>query len=218
MLIIIVDRSEGGQIVQRYALASSVYASASTTIRYFPANPSSFTYLDKQRPSQTDAWACGAFCDNTTLLTRLWTFERPADNCSAYNPYGYGLDGPLSPYLASRGIDAMVAAFGERNVTYLSGTSDVCNLPFMQEHSCTPGCVPDDGGLDTSCEAYTQGYCRMARAHAYAQYVKQFYAQRGQASQLGQGIFSHRLVSIPGVGHSGCAVFQSPQALAAMFP
>jgi hypothetical protein len=49
----------------------------------------------------------------------------------------------------------------------------------------------------------------MARAHAFAQYVQHVYA----GAQL-----DHRLVSVPHVGHNGCAMFQSPEAIAAMFP
>ena len=103
----------------------------------------------------------------------------------------------------------MRAAYGRRNVTYLSGSSDVCDRPFQTREACTPGCTPDDGGLDTSCEAMAQGHCRMMRAHAFVQYVRGFYAE---------GHLSHRLVAIPRVGHNGCAVFQSAQGLAAMFP
>ncbi len=211
--VLVAGHSAGGQIVMRYALASGVHETAAAALRYFPANPSSYTYLDAARPVSRAPWRCGAFCDNATLLAQNWTFAAPPPAvCPAYDAYGYGLAGHLPPYLASRGVEAMVDAFGRRDVTYLSGTSDVCDAPFMRAHGCTPGCAPDDGGLDTSCEAFAQGKCRMARAHAFAQYVHKFYAARGQPR------LRHRIVPIAGVGHSGCAVFQSPEALDAMFP
>ena len=49
------------------------------------------------------------------------------------------------------------------------------------------------------------GYCRMARLHAFAQYVHLYYGERNVSSA------SHRLVAVPGVGHSGCAMFQSAE-------
>ena len=210
--IVVAGHSAGGQIVQRYALASGLWPRAGVAIRYFPANPSSYTYLTSLRPEQRSPWSCEGFCDNTTLLHRNWSFARPAPPavaaCPYFDAYGYGLSGHLPPYLAARGVAAMVRAFGQRSVTFLSGSSDVCDEPFMRKAHCTPGCDPYDGGLDTSCEAYLQGKCRMHRAHAYAQYTRLLYA----------GAAPHRLVAIPDVGHSGCAVFQSPAALAAMFP
>lgn len=212
--VYVAGHSAGGQIVQRYALASSVEpARAGVRIRYFPANPSSYTYLSAARPVQLSPWTCDGFCDNATLLTRNWSFATPAAGsvavCPGYDKYGYGLSGHLPPYLASRGVPAMLEAYGRRSVTYLSGSSDVCDTPFMRQHSCTPGCDPYDGGLDTSCGAYLQGKCRMHRAHAFAEYVRGVYA--------GVSI-DHRLVAIAHVGHSGCAVYQSPEALSAMFP
>ncbi len=48
------------------------------------------------------------------------------------------------------------------------GESDVCDAPFMEANSCVT-CSVEDGGLDTSCEAETQGWCRMARLHAFSQ-------------------------------------------------
>ena len=207
--VLVAGHSAGGQIVMRYALASSLEV-PNDRVRYFPANPSSYTYLDGLRPVQPDPWQCDSFCVNATLMTRKWRFAKPssaATTCPGYDEYGYGLSGPLPPYLTARGVPAMIKAFSTRDVTYLSGSSDVCDSPFMRDHDCTPSCNPDDGGLDTSCEAYIQGKCRMARAHAYAQYAREE-----------KGFANHRLVAIPNVGHSGCAVFQSPEALEAMFP
>lgn len=44
----------------------------------------------------------------------------------------------------------------------------------------------------------------MARLHAFSQYVQAFYDQ-GEAAQ------THKLMSVPDVGHSGCGMFQSSE-------
>jgi len=210
--LVVTGHSAGGQIVQRFALASSFEPRSGVTLGYFPANPSSYTYLNDLRPVIDAPWTCSGFCDNTTILSQRWDFAKPQGTkgtCDDYNAYGYGFDGALPDYLAARGVEAMRAAYGNRTVTYLSGESDVCDHPFQTEQRCTPGCDPQDGGLDTSCEAALQGHCRMARAHAFAQYVQHVYAGAP---------LDHRLVSVPHVGHNGCAMFQSPEAIAAMFP
>ena len=89
--------------------------------------------------------------------------------------------------------------FKVRDVVYLSGESDVCDAPFMTASSCAPGCSVEDGGLDVSCEAETQGWCRMARIHAFLQYSRAFYGE----PEL------HALLSVPHVGHCLCGIFQN---------
>jgi len=210
--LLVAGHSAGGQIVQRYALASALQPSV--PLSYFPANPSSYTYVTSSRPALSSPWTCGGFCDNTTIKQRHWSFAPPskaaAAECPKFDAYGYGLGGGhLPPYLAARGVDAMREAYGKRAVTYLSGESDVCDQPFQSQANCTPGCDPYDGGLDTSCEAYLQGDCRMMRAHAFAQHVQAAYAH--------EPLFAHKLMSVPGVGHSGCAMFQADATLDAMF-
>ena len=112
----------------------------------------------------------------------------------------------MPDYPATTGVDLALDQYPNRAVTYMSGESDVCDQPFMIASSCEAGvCVPEDGGLDTSCSGYARGWCRMARFHAFAQYVNIFYTGRGV--DLGD---RHQLLSVPGVGHSGCGMFQSP--------
>mmetsp|Transcript_32030 Transcript_32030/g.83842 ORF Transcript_32030/g.83842 Transcript_32030/m.83842 type:complete len:396 (+) Transcript_32030:152-1339(+) len=211
--VLVAGHSAGGQIVQRYALASAADPVPGTSLAYFPANPSSYTYISEDRPVLDAPWTCEGFCSNQTIVNQTWSFALPdaatVSKCPGFDTYGYGLSGELPSYLAARGVDAMRQAFGRRIVTYLSGSSDVCDQPFQTEHACTPGCDPYDGGLDTSCEAYLQGNCRMMRAHAFVQHIRLAYAPQPLA---------HRLVTIPNVGHNGCAVFQAEATLAAMFP
>ena len=111
----------------------------------------------------------------------------------------------MPDYPSSVTVDGAVAQYPHRDVTYLSGESDICDAPYQTRNNCTD-CTVDDGGLDTSCEAYAQGWCRMSRLHAFAQYVNEFYQQP-----------VHRLLSVPYVGHWGCGMFQSPEFQSAVF-
>ena len=205
--VVVAGHSAGGQIAQRYALFSRL-APPPFALEVVVANPSSVTYLDARRPALAAPRTCG-FCDNATIANATWAFAAPAAGlaCAAtYDDYGYGLGGAaaLPDYPAATGADAARAQYAARRVTYASGSSDVCDAPYMTAHDCV-ACRPDDGGLDGSCEADAQGYCRMARLHAFAQYVHLYYGERNVSSA------SHRLVAVPGVGHSGCAMFQSAE-------
>jgi len=198
--VVFAGHSAGGQIMQRYALFSRVYSdTAQLEIKYFVGNPSSVTWLGKERPVQASTKECDTFCVNTTIMTQEWVFKEPAESaCAAsYNNYGYGLEGPLPSYPNTTTVEKAVSQYADRDVVYLSGESDVCDARYMTDEHCTD-CVPDDGGLDTSCEAFSQGWCRMSRLHAFSQYVSVFY-----------GTPTHSLLSVPGVGHSGCGMFQS---------
>ena len=176
-------------------------------VSYYVANPSSTTYLSLERPiiGSVDDRNC-QFCDNVTLKTQQWQFAIPTQNAvvmgcdKSYNDYGYGLDGLKPDYVAKYSSLKAKAQYKLRNVVYMSGESDICDTPYMTANNCTD-CTVTDGGLDTSCPAYIQGWCRMARLHAFSQYINRFlYKQE-----------VHRLLSIPYVGHSGCGMFQSSE-------
>lgn len=212
--IVLAGHSAGGQIIQRYALFSTIGTGgvqssslrSDLSISYYVANPSSTTYLDDRRPVTTSVSDRDCqFCVNTTIDSQVWNFEVPDGNSAAaacldsYNQYGYGLDGLLPDYPASTTVAAARTQYALRDVVYMSGESDVCDVPYMTENSCTE-CIVDDGGLDTSCGAYAQGWCRMARLHAFSQYVNGVYYE---------GKDVHGFLSVPHVGHSGCGMFQS---------
>lgn len=162
---------------------------------------------------------CDSYCVNSSISDQVWTFAIPNSTqaepftcAESYNEYGYGLEGALPDYPQTTTIPTALANYKGRDVTYLSGSSDVCDAPFMTENQCMLGvCIPEDGGLDTSCEGEQQGWCRMARLHAFAQYVQVFYGE-GRAA-------NHKLTEVPYVGHSGCGMFQSEQfASSALYP
>mmetsp|Transcript_66141 Transcript_66141/g.158216 ORF Transcript_66141/g.158216 Transcript_66141/m.158216 type:complete len:411 (+) Transcript_66141:74-1306(+) len=213
--IFVAGHSSGGQIVQRYALASTLDGTLGVPVEYFVANPSSYTYLDGKRPVLPALESEGClFCVNKSIAGATYTFQEPeeaASKCPGYNDYGFGLLGTLVPYYttsSSAPLLRLKELYGDKSVNYVSGESDVCNRPWMESHSCT-SCDPDDGGFETTCGDMLQGHCRMERAHAFAQAIKLYY--KGHAR-------SHRLLSVPGVGHNGCAIFQSPEVLGVMFP
>merc|ERR1711920_1069772 len=99
--VIFAGHSAGGQIIQRYAMFNRLdHSLSSVKFEYYPANPSSVTYLDARRPQLTPR-TCESRCDNHTVLTERWTFEnvpRESQCSDSYNTYGYGLDGPLPDY------------------------------------------------------------------------------------------------------------------------
>jgi hypothetical protein len=212
--VVLVGHSGGGQTLQRYALANMVHETlveAGLSVQYVPANPSSMTYLSNERPVLPVAPACGSMCSNVSIATRTYDFQSlpsgGGSSCDEYDTFGYGLQGRKSPYVENVGIEQMRAQFGLRNVTYLSGSSDVCNGVYQHQNECEASCTIDDGGLDQQCGALAQGWCRMERTHAYFQHVRRFYKDGSL----------HRLVEVPDVGHNGCAMIQSQEAREALF-
>lgn len=181
------------------------------SVEYFPANPSSMTYLNGERPVLPAAPPCQSMCSNTSIAKRRYDFQsKPsggASSCSEYDAFGYGLQGQKSPYFEAVGDKALRAQFKRRPVTYLSGSSDVCNRVYQRKNDCEESCAIVDGGLDQECGAMAQGWCRMERTHGYLQHVRRFYND----SSL------HHLVEVPGVGHNGCAMIQSREAQRALF-
>lgn len=201
--VIVGGHSAGGQLIQRYALLTKLNIDA--RVRYFVANPSSLAWLDSTRPYAANS--NDYCCDNTTILEKTkWDYLLPSQihDCPNYDKYGYGLSASLPRYVnrtnnKEEALAKSIRDYQYRDVTYLSGESDVCD---SSKPICSD-CAMDDGGLDTSCEAFTQGPCRMARIHAFAYFVQEkFYATAKDV---------HHFVSVPNVGHSGCGMFQSTE-------
>jgi hypothetical protein len=118
--IVISGHSAGGQFVTRYEMANRVHESIPIPITYVVSNPSSYSYLDPQRPS-------GA---NNEL--------RPfgdARNCTTYDNWPYGLKGRTG-YTANLPDDQLKKQLASRPVTYLLGELDV--LPLAGFDSSCP--------------------------------------------------------------------------------
>lgn len=211
--VIVAGHSAGGQTVQRYALANRIHdllLGRGLEVHYLPANPSSWTYLSRERPVLRANVSCGTLCDNVTVASTSYDFaEEPsgaAKGCKEYDTYGYGLDGVDVPYINNVGLARMLKAYPQRRVTYLAGASDICNKGEQEAMQCL-SCSIDDGDLETTCSDYAQGWCRFERAHAFAQHIRRFYG----------GKAAHEILSVPGVGHNGCAMIQSTEVRKIIF-
>ena len=118
--IVITGHSAGGQFVTRYEMGNQVHESISIPIFYVVSNPSSYSYLDPERPA-------GA---NNEL--------RPfgdARNCTTYDSWPYGLKN-RSGYTAKIPDDQLKKQLASRPVTYLLGELDV--LPLAGFDSSCP--------------------------------------------------------------------------------
>ncbi|WP_158814808.1 alpha/beta hydrolase [Methylocapsa sp. S129] len=106
--VVVAGHSGGGQLVQRYAVASrgeGALAKAGIHLRYIVANPSSYVYFSPERPAGDG----------------LAPFDAAA--CPIYDRWKYGMTG-LPPYLAGQDAAALEAAYVGRDVIYLLGAAD----------------------------------------------------------------------------------------------
>ena len=117
--IVISGHSAGGQFVTRYEMGNKIHESISVPITYIVSNPSSYSYLDAERPSGINN-ELRAFGD--------------ARNCTTYDNWPYGLknrtgytanvpDGQLKKQLASRPVTYLL---GELDVLPLAGFDSSC--------------------------------------------------------------------------------------------
>ncbi|MHC2434509.1 alpha/beta hydrolase [Bradyrhizobium sp. USDA 4451] len=124
-----------------------------------------------------------------------FTKERPepaiAATCEGYNSWKFGMD-DRPPYLAAPTPAALEQAYVARRVIYLLGTLDT---------------NPDHPALDKSCMAEAEGPYRYARGHSY---VAAMAARDG-------GTPNHSVWDVPGVGHEGGKMLNSPCGLTAVF-
>jgi len=111
--IVITGHSAGGQFVQRYAAFTDVDlkpAPNAARVKFVPANPSSYLYLNKYRyGGKTNQWIIP---------------ERDCKSGDGYNEWKYGLDG-LYGYTAARGAEFARVHLPQRRIEVLAGTADV---------------------------------------------------------------------------------------------
>jgi len=118
--IVISGHSAGGQFATRYGMANQIHDSAGVPITYVVSNPSSYSYLDPERPA-------GA---NNEL--------RPfgdARNCTTYDSWPYGFKNRTG-YAAKIPDDQLKKQMAARPMTYLLGELDV--LPLAGFDSSCP--------------------------------------------------------------------------------
>jgi len=144
--IVVSGHSAGGQYVTRYEMANKVHDTLGVPVTYVVSNPSSYAYLDTNRPRETAGDSVAQpFADGR--------------NCTTYNHWPYGLE-DRTGYTARIPDDLLKKQLAARPVTYLLGELDI--LPL--------------GGFDSSCPAMAQGPTRLARGQAFAKYVNKKYA------------------------------------------
>eukprot|EP00928_Gymnodinium_smaydae_P083571 TRINITY_DN66816_c0_g1_i1.p1 TRINITY_DN66816_c0_g1~~TRINITY_DN66816_c0_g1_i1.p1 ORF type:complete len:407 (-),score=71.11 TRINITY_DN66816_c0_g1_i1:201-1421(-) len=186
--IVVAGFSAGGQMVQRWAVMSPHGEHGSTEsgvpLRIVVGSPSTFAYLDAQRPDQT----CSADMKTGSAHTCAH-FSRPqsgsrrrgrhvANSCKGkWNDYGYGLDGiqdtpadasvelvSLNAYLKhtihgeQQYAGLIRKRFGSKDFRLAVGTKD--------QTSC------NQGECSSTCAAMTQGSNRLQRALNFKDHVE----------------------------------------------
>ncbi len=108
--IVVSGHSAGGQYVTRYEMANTVHDALGIPITYVVSNPSSYAYLDSERPLE-DSPVFAPFHD--------------AHNCTTYDQWPYGLNNRGRGYAAKISDDRLKKQFASRPVVYLLGELDV---------------------------------------------------------------------------------------------
>jgi pimeloyl-ACP methyl ester carboxylesterase len=110
--IVLAGHSAGGQFVTRYEMANQVHDRLGVPVSYVVANPSSYAYLDSNRP-----------------VAGTREFQPPAGSasCKTYDHWPYGLKN-RSGYAARLTDDQLKKQLVARPVTYMLGELDMFPL------------------------------------------------------------------------------------------
>ena len=219
--IVVAGHSSGGQFVQRWALLSP-YAGKEgyqngIPIRHIVANPSSFAYLIPERYNAT---------------TQQWVIPQNTAACPEYNTWEWGLelshDTPAyvrnilkgfrnetttvinETVTGSSPYQALVERFAKREVVYLAGSQDRCNVSSTSSSSSKPQAWCQSHGLERTCQDELQGLERMERHNRYMQMLQQIPVVKFEKKY-------HSSMIVPGVGHDHSLMFSSPVGLQAIF-
>jgi len=119
-MIIVAGHSAGGQFVTRYEMANEIHEKLGVPVSYIVANPSSYAYLDPERPD-SDGKEFRPFAD--------------ARNCTTYDSWPYGLKA-RSGYSARLSDDQLKKQLASRPTTYFVGELDT--LPLAGFDSSCP--------------------------------------------------------------------------------
>src|SRR2546423_4372252 len=111
-VIVVSGHSAGGQYVTRYEMANQVHDKLGVPIAYVVSNPSSYAYLDPERPAGANN-ELRAFGD--------------ARNCTTYDNWPYGLKS-RSGYTTNISDDQLKKQLAARGTTYLLGELDILPL------------------------------------------------------------------------------------------
>jgi len=187
--IVISGHSAGGQYVSRYQLSNQVHDKIGIPITYVVSNPSSYAYLDSDRPG-SGAYASTAAAPGYYATGSIGFRPFPdGRNCTTFDQWPYGLQNRAG-YSATLSDDQIKKQLAARPAIYLMGELDI--LPL--------------GGFDSSCPAMAQGPTRLARGQAYAKYVNEKFGAR------------HSVTMVPLCGHNARCIFTAEVALPIIFP
>jgi len=109
-VIVLSGHSAGGQYVTRYEMANKVHDTLGVPVRYVVSNPSSYAYLDPNRP-----------VDGSPDFRPF----REGRNCTTYDTWPYGLQDRKGGYAAKIPDDQLKKQLAARPVVYLLGELDV---------------------------------------------------------------------------------------------
>lgn len=187
-MIVIAGHSAGGQFAHRYAATNPRDgALGGVRMRYIVANPSSYLYLDDQRPYTDYASGVGdPYREYQTPYGSFWA-KNPgfsdAPMCpTSYNDWKFGLS-DLNNYSSAVGATTIRQRLTSREVTVLLGTAD--NDPNADD-------------LDTSCPSMLQGSHRYERGLRLINHLDIRFPWH-----------SHRQVDVVGIAHSQSGMFGS---------
>ena len=193
--IVVAGHSAGGQFVSRYEMTSIRGNLPGVAISYVVANPSSYAYLNRLRPTASalpsgiSASAPGFRPPPPTIPPPAFVEFADAGNCTGFDDWPYGLKNRLG-YAARPSEEQIRAQASSRPVTYLLGDSDI--LP--------------SGIFDVSCPAMAQGPTRLARGLAFGKYMNDNFGAH------------HEIVVVPFCGHSARCLFTADVAMSVVFP
>ena len=111
--------------------------------------------------------------------------------CPDYNRWKYGLS-DLPAYAEGQTPEQLEEKYAQRDIVYLLGQLDN---------------DPDHPALDKRCEATAQGPNRLVRGRNYFGYLTRLYPQG----------FGQQMIEVPGVGHDGDGMFNSPEGRKVLF-
>jgi len=190
--IVIAGHSAGGQVVNRYSMASQAHDALGVPVHYLVSNPSSYAWPSNERPTAA-AWSLVAnppgYIPETEPDTPPFRSLGDGRGCTSYDQWPYGMQNRAG-YSASQSDEQLKRQVASRRVTLLLG--DLAILPLA--------------GFDGSCAAMAQGPTRLARGQAFAKYVNE---------KLGA---QHTATVVPLCGHNARCVFTSNEALPLLFP
>ena len=109
--IVFIGHSAGAQLMQRYAVLNNTdekLRQAGVKVRYVISSPSSYLYLDNNRPTGN---ADNGFAPAGSIT------------CPGYDNYRYGL-GEMLPYGQGLNGEALFKRYAARDVTYMVGSKD----------------------------------------------------------------------------------------------